>query len=341
MTIANSIVLADNAFGTIATGLAVGDTALAFTTGHGARFPAVASGQVLYLTLLNSTNVLEVVKVTAHTAGSDSATMVRAANGTAAKTWSAGDRIEARWTSEVLKRLQDESLKKTTLSTGDSGATFTGTMGMTAVGYVTGLVYALTSSTTNSGAGPTINLDSLGATTVVLDGGGALAASQMPVNGLYVYDGTNFILLNPVSLVAAASAAEIRTGTNAVKYLAPSTTLAALGFSNYFLSSAQTITAGGAGASPIAHGLGRVPVLLRCYIKCTSTDLGYSVDDLLEIGPGMDDVIGRGVSIVFDATSLTIRFGNDSTPIKALIKSTGAPNAIDPTKWVAYFAAWA
>ena len=197
MTIATSIVLADNAFGTIASGLAVGDTTLAFTTGHGARFPAVAAGQVLYLTLLNSTNVLEVVKVTAHTAAADSATMVRGANGTTAKAWSAGDRVEARWTTEVLKRVQDEAMKKTTLSTGDAGATYTGSMTTTAIGYVTGLVYALTAATTNSGAGPTINLDSLGAVTVKLDGGGALVASQMPVNGLYAYDGTDFILLNP------------------------------------------------------------------------------------------------------------------------------------------------
>lgn len=223
MTIANSIVLADNAFGTIASGLAVGDTTLAFTTGHGARFPAVAAGQVLYCTLLNSTNVLEVVKVTAHTAGADSATMVRGANGTSAKTWSAGDRIEARWTSEVLKRLQDEALKKTTLSTGDSGATFTGAMTTTAIGYVTGLVYALTSSTTNSGTTPTINLDSLGAVTVVLNGGAALAASQMPVNGLYEYDGTNFVLLNqtPESPPAAASQAQMEAASSTTTYASP------------------------------------------------------------------------------------------------------------------------
>ena len=212
MTIANSILLADNAFGTIASGLTVSDTTLTFTTGHGARFPVVAAGQVLYLTLLNSTNVLEIVKVTAHASGADTATMVRAANGTAAKTWSAGDRVEARWTSEVLRRLQDEAMRKTVLSTADSGATYTGSMDFVHYGYVTGLIYHLTAATTNSGAGPTISLDSLGAVTVVLDGGGALAASQMPVNGLYAYDGTNFILLNQ-ALTSAASQAEMEAGT--------------------------------------------------------------------------------------------------------------------------------
>lgn len=197
MTIANSIVLVDNGFGTIGSGLAVGDTALAFTTGHGARFPVVAAGQVLNCVLINATNVMEEVQITAHSSGADSATMVRGANSTTAKTWTAGDRIEARLSSEILKRLQREALKKITLSTADGGATYTGTDSPTNLGYVTGLVYALTAATTNSGAGPTITLDSLTTITVVLDGGTALVAGQMPINGLYVFDGTNFILLNP------------------------------------------------------------------------------------------------------------------------------------------------
>ncbi len=225
MTIANSILLADNAFGTIASGLTVSDTTLTFTTGHGARFPVVAAGQVLYLTLLNSTNVLEVVKVTAHASGTDTATMVRASNGTAAKTWSAGDRVEARLTSEVLRRLQDEAMRKTVLSTADSGATYTGSMDFVHYGYVTGLIYHLTAGTTNSGAAPTINLDSLGAVTVVLDGGGALAASQMPVNGLYAYDGTNFILLNPtVTVPSAASQAQMEAASSTTTYVSPGRT---------------------------------------------------------------------------------------------------------------------
>lgn len=197
MTIANSIILADNAYGTIAVSLATGDTGLTFTTGHGARFPAVAAGQVLYCCFLNSTNVLEEIQITAHVNGSDSATIVRGIGGTTAKAWTAGDRIEARISSTVLKRLQDESMKKTTLTTSDSGATYTGAMDVPGLGYVTGLVYPMTLSTSNIGTTPTIALDGLSAITVVLDGGGALAANQLPLNGLYQFDGTNFVILNP------------------------------------------------------------------------------------------------------------------------------------------------
>lgn len=197
MAITNSVVLADNAYGTIASGLSVSDTALVFTTGHGARFPTVAAGQVLYCCLLNSTNVLEEIKVTAHAAGSDSATIVRAANSTAAKAWTAGDRIEARISSEVLRRLQEEALTETTIATADSGATYTGAMSPAALGYITGAIYPLTLTTTNSVTAPTIALNSLAAVTVKLDGGSALWVGAMPLNGLYKHDGTNFILLNP------------------------------------------------------------------------------------------------------------------------------------------------
>ena len=91
-----SVLFSDNSYGTISTSLAVGDTALNFTTGHGARFPVVAAGQVLYCTMVDPTNVIEEIQITAHSASADTATIVRAQGGTAAKAWSAGARIEAR-----------------------------------------------------------------------------------------------------------------------------------------------------------------------------------------------------------------------------------------------------
>lgn len=197
MTISQSIVLADNAFATIASGLAVSDTSLTFTTGQGARFPVVAAGQVLSCCLLNANNVLEEIDITAHTAGSDSATIVRAMGATTAKAWNSGDRIEARASSDVLRRLQQDALTETAISTADSGATYSGTLSPAPLGYVTGIVYSLKLATSNSGIAPTIALNGLSAITVKLDGGSTLAPAQMPINGLYKFDGTNFILLNP------------------------------------------------------------------------------------------------------------------------------------------------
>lgn len=197
MPIANSIVVSDNAYGTIASGLSVSTTALAFTSGHGARFPAVAAGQCLNCCLLNSNNTLEEVIITLHTAGSDSATISRAAGGTTAKAWNAGDRIEARVSSEVLGKLQQEALKGTAITTADGGATYTGTLSQAHLGYVTNMVYALVTAASNSGATPTIALNGLAAISVRIDGQAAIVKGQMPTDGLYQYDGTFFILLNP------------------------------------------------------------------------------------------------------------------------------------------------
>lgn len=97
-----STLLADNAYGTLAVGLATGDTALTFTSGHGARFPTVTAPDVLYCCILNTSNILEEVIITAHASGADTATITRAAGSTVAKVWNIGDRIEARLSKTAL-----------------------------------------------------------------------------------------------------------------------------------------------------------------------------------------------------------------------------------------------
>lgn len=97
--------LADNAFGTLGSGLLTSDTTLNFTAGHGARFPAVTAPDVLYCCILNASNILEEVQITAHTVNADSCTIVRAQGGTTAKVWNAGDRIEARVSKTTLQTM--------------------------------------------------------------------------------------------------------------------------------------------------------------------------------------------------------------------------------------------
>jgi hypothetical protein len=95
----------DNVYGNLASGLTVGQTSISLVTGHGVRFPAVTAPQVLLATLLNTANILEQIHITAHSPASDTLTVTRGANGTTAKAWAAGDRIECRITSEVFKAL--------------------------------------------------------------------------------------------------------------------------------------------------------------------------------------------------------------------------------------------
>jgi hypothetical protein len=101
----------NNAYSTLASGISNVATSLTVATGHGARFPAVttASGDYFYATLIDTSNDLEVVKVT--NVSSDTFTIVRAQDGTTARAYSAADRIELRVTAALLSELPSRSIQ--------------------------------------------------------------------------------------------------------------------------------------------------------------------------------------------------------------------------------------
>lgn len=84
----------NNAYGTLAAGIAAIDTALSLSSGQGARFPALTGSDYFYLTLTDASNNMEIVKVTARS--TDALTIVRAQDGTSARAWLLGDRVELR-----------------------------------------------------------------------------------------------------------------------------------------------------------------------------------------------------------------------------------------------------
>ena len=116
-----TVKFADNAYGTLGGALASTASALSFTSGHGARFPAVSAGECLYVCLLNSNNVLEEIQITTHVAGADTADIVRAVGATTAKAWNAGDRIEARLSSTAINNKFSDQVTLSTFT-----GTFTG-----------------------------------------------------------------------------------------------------------------------------------------------------------------------------------------------------------------------
>ncbi len=99
------IKLANNAFGTLAAGIASGATSITLTTGHGARFPFLSAGDYFYATLIDTSNNLEIVKCTAMQ--NDVLTVTRAQEGTTARAYSAGDRIEIRLTAQTFSDVVD------------------------------------------------------------------------------------------------------------------------------------------------------------------------------------------------------------------------------------------
>ena len=53
----------NNAFSTLAAGISDSATALTVASTHGARFPTITGSQYFYVTLIDSSNNLEIVKV--------------------------------------------------------------------------------------------------------------------------------------------------------------------------------------------------------------------------------------------------------------------------------------
>lgn len=94
------IKVANNAFGTLASGINSSATSITLTTGQGARFPSLGAGDYFYATLIDTSNNLEIVKCTARS--TDVLTVVRAQESTTARAYSAGDRIEIRLTAQTF-----------------------------------------------------------------------------------------------------------------------------------------------------------------------------------------------------------------------------------------------
>jgi len=105
-----SVQVANNAFSTLFSSLTTVATTMTVASGHGARFPSasVASGSYFYVTLIKSSGVTEIVKVTDRS--TDIFTIVRAQDGTTVTTFTAGDRVELRPVAALFNELPNRLL---------------------------------------------------------------------------------------------------------------------------------------------------------------------------------------------------------------------------------------
>ena len=83
----------NNAFSTLASGINDSVTSMALDTGDGAKFPSPTGAEYFYVTLIDTSNNLEIVKCTSRS--TDTLTIVREQEGTTARTYSAGDRVDS------------------------------------------------------------------------------------------------------------------------------------------------------------------------------------------------------------------------------------------------------
>jgi len=144
-------------------------------------------------------------------------------------------------------------------------------------------------------------------------------------------------------VVELATDAELQTGTDTTRAVTSANIKNSLGFSDYFESSQQTITA--AGALTIAHSLGRKPILFQTLLVCATGELNYTAGDEVII-PEFDTSAsagGLGISLVPDATNLNVRFGSGSggNVFLLLNKTTGAVASATNANWRLVLRAWA
>jgi hypothetical protein len=90
----------NNAYSTLAADISSGATSITVAVGHGARFPTVSGGNFFYATLINASNVLEIVKVVGRSG--DILTVTRGQDGTTGTAYLLGDRIELRPTAGLF-----------------------------------------------------------------------------------------------------------------------------------------------------------------------------------------------------------------------------------------------
>ena len=113
----------NNAFGTLNAGINSSATTIVLTAGQGARFPTLSAGDYFYATLIDTSNNLEIVKVTARS--TDTMTIVRGQDSTTARAYATNDRFELRPTAILFneKANANEYLPL-------AGGTMTGALGV-------------------------------------------------------------------------------------------------------------------------------------------------------------------------------------------------------------------
>ena len=136
------VLFSNNASATLASSISTAATSITVSTGMGALFPALTAGNYFYATLTDSSNNLEIVKVTART--SDVLTVARGQDGTVARAYAAADKIELRITAAVMNNIVQLDGDQTvvgikTFSNGIVGA-LTGNVTGNITGNVTGNV---------------------------------------------------------------------------------------------------------------------------------------------------------------------------------------------------------
>jgi hypothetical protein len=187
----------NNAFGTLNAGITNSDTTLVLQSGQGSRFPSLSSGDYFYATLIDTSNNLEIVKVTARS--TDTMTIVRAQDNTTARAYSTNDRFELRPTAAML----NEVIAKGDAAVQRTGDTLSGNLILPNLGIDTdsdSQTIRMSANSAQSSAG--VSIIQWGKDMSTWGGDIHYLTDSRGVGGNHVFwkwDGTNFVQLVTVS----------------------------------------------------------------------------------------------------------------------------------------------
>lgn len=121
----------NNATATLSASINSTTTTITVTSGQGALFPSLSTGDYFYATIIDSSNNIEIVKVTARS--TDSLTVVRAQESTTGRSFIGGDNISLRVTAAGLNNFaaQDKNNTFSGTNTFSAGVTFSSTTNFT------------------------------------------------------------------------------------------------------------------------------------------------------------------------------------------------------------------
>lgn len=151
-------------------------------------------------------------------------------------------------------------------------------------------------------------------------------------------NGTVMPLIGPASESVAgsiqiATSSGIISGASALLAVTPARLLSAQQFTGTFISGQQAITS--AGQLVIPHGLGRRPIEVTGKLICTAGggEAGYTQGQDTPTPLGALVTTGAGVSVITDATNLTVRFATAAGAFIVIHATTGTPTSITNGNW--------
>lgn len=181
----------NNASGTLASSITASATTITLTTGQGALFPTLAVGEYFYATLVDSSNNLEIVKVTAR--ATDVLTVTRAQDGTTARAYAAADKLELRVPAAALNALLADAKSYTdTTAVAAVNTHVTNPTGAHAASAISNTPAGNISATTVQAAINELDTEKLAATATVTASNGITATGTSLASGISLAPTTGY-----------------------------------------------------------------------------------------------------------------------------------------------------